>query len=135
MLYRIAKKTAGDEGQRPIIYLVSSVERLQELDLRFVFSDGHGLPAITRWFDDPARLDDLDWETIQSRYWVDTEEDPDRCRRKQAELLVHRFVPWEALLGMAVIDEDMLKEVEARLGDGVEMISRLRIRRDWYYDE
>jgi ssDNA thymidine ADP-ribosyltransferase, DarT len=130
MLYRLART----EGQGRVVYLVSSVERLQELKLRFVYSDGHGLPAITRWFDDPAHLDGLDWETILSRFWFDTEEDPDRCRRKQAELLVHRFVPWEALLGIAAISEEMLEEVRARLGETLGQMPYLRVRPDWYYE-
>ena len=48
MLYRIWKGTVPCEGgQRSVVYLVSSVEKLQELHIPFVFSDGHGLSAIT----------------------------------------------------------------------------------------
>lgn len=36
-----------DEGQAPLIYLVTSVERVQESGCQFVFSDGHGLAAYT----------------------------------------------------------------------------------------
>lgn len=136
MLYRISRGTvpcAG--GQRSVIYLVSSVEKLRELGLRFVFSDGHGLSAITRWSDDPEDLDRLDWEQILSRFWFDTEEDPDRCRRKQAELLVYGAVPWEALLGIAVLDEEMKAEVEARLRGEMAVMPYVRVRRDWYYGD
>jgi ssDNA thymidine ADP-ribosyltransferase DarT-like protein len=134
MLYRIWKGTVPCEGgQGSIVYLVSSVERLQELKLRFVFSDGHGLSAITRWYDDPANLSQLDWEAILSHYWFDTEEDPDRGRRKQAELLVHRSLPWEALLGVAVIDEGVRVDVAARLQSFLETTPYVRVRRDWYY--
>ena len=134
MLYRIAKGTVRCEGgQRSVVYLVSSVEKLNELGLRFVFSDGHGLSAITRWYEDPEALDRLDWEQIQSRFWFDTEEDPDRCRRKQAELLVHGAVPWPALLGVAVLDEEMQAEVEARLRGEVETMPYVKVRPDWYY--
>jgi hypothetical protein len=115
------------------VYLVSSVEKLRELRLRFVFSDGHGLSAITRWYDDPEDLDRLDWEQILSRFWFDTEEDPDRCRRKQAELLVYGAVPWQALLGIAVLDEVVRVDVEARLRGAVETMPYVRVRPGWYY--
>ena len=134
MLYRIWKgEVAYQGGQRPILYLVSSVERLQQLDLPFVFSDGQGLSAFTRWYEDPARLDELDWSTIYSSMWRSTEDDPDRRRRKQAEVLVHRFLPWEALLGVAVADEDMKAEVEGRLRRSGKQAPYLRTRPDWYY--
>lgn len=95
LLYRIWKNQVGgyQEGQRPVIYLVTSVEKLQELEVSFVFTDGHSLAAMTGWFDDPAHLTDLPWEDIRADFWFDTPEDPDRGRRKQAELLVHEFVP------------------------------------------
>lgn len=134
MLYRIWKGAVSYEGgQRPVVYLVSSVERLQELSLRFVFSDGHSLSALTSWYDDPAALDDLDWETIQTNSWADTEEDPDRCRRKQAELLVYEFVPWAALLGIAVMDEEIQRQVEDRLRGELPTLPYINIREDWYY--
>lgn len=134
MLYRISRGTVTYEGgQRPIVYLVSSVERLQELGLRFIFSDGHSLSAISRWYDDPADLSHLDWETVQASFWFDTEDDPDRCRRKQAELLVYEFVPWEALLGIAVLDEEMRKVVEALLREELGTLPYINVREDWYY--
>lgn len=136
MLYRIWKgEVEFGGGQRPIVYLVSSVERLQELGLQFVFSDGHGLAEITRWYDEPDQLDHLDWTAIQARFWLDTEEDPDRCRRKQAELLIHRFVPWEALVGIAVLDQEMARELETRLESVVAEIPYLNARPDWYYGD
>lgn len=136
MLYRIWKGTVPCEGgQRAVVYLVSSVEKLQELNLPFVFSDGHGLSAITRWYDNSADLDRLDWEAALSRFWFDTEDDPDRGRRKQAELLVHGSLPWEALLGIGVLNEPMRADVEARLAEVVTPLPRLRIKEDWYYLE
>jgi hypothetical protein len=134
MLYRIWKGAVKYEGgQRPVVYLVSSVERLQELGSRFVFSDGHSLSALTRWYDNPAALSHLDWDTVQTSHWADTEDDPDRCRRKQAELLVYQFVPWDALLGIAVMDESMQKKVEDLLRNELSALPYVNIREDWYY--
>ncbi len=135
MLYRIWKnEVAGyEDGQRPIIYAVTSVERLQELGVDFVFTDGHSLAELTDWFDDPARLADLPWDDIEADYWFDTPEDPDRGRRKQAELLVHELVPWNALVGLAAIDDEMVAEVAKRLGAlGLEP-PHLKAMPRWYY--
>ncbi|HEC42736.1 MAG TPA: DUF4433 domain-containing protein [Bacteroides sp.] len=51
-------------------------------------------------------LDDLDWDTIRSKRWFDSEEDPDRKRRKQAELLVHQEIPIEAIHAIGVYNQN-----------------------------
>lgn len=66
-----------------LIYFVTSLDRVQEADLSFVFSDGHATKAFTRIHDDPASLDKVDWPLMQEQYWSDTGEDPDRGRRRQ----------------------------------------------------
>ena len=40
------------EGQEPLIYLVSSCQRVTASGAGFVFTDGHGLATFTSWFDD-----------------------------------------------------------------------------------
>jgi hypothetical protein len=71
MLYRIEADPSlcPPEGAGSIIYLVSSVDRIAELGLSYVFSDGHGLQAITKWYEDPERLDTLDWVAITASFW------------------------------------------------------------------
>ena len=59
------------EGQEPLIYLQTTVQAVIGAGRRFVFSDGHGIAAFTHWFDDLARLDQVDWEMVYQRYWRD----------------------------------------------------------------
>ncbi|MEK4253339.1 DarT ssDNA thymidine ADP-ribosyltransferase family protein [Ureibacillus sp. FSL K6-2830] len=49
---------------------------------------------------------------MKELYWADTEEDPDRKRRRQAEFLVHRQVPTDLFTVFAVIDEEMKDKVK-----------------------
>ena len=102
--------------------------------LDFAFTDGHGIAAFTQFFDDLANLDKIDWKTVGLRYWADTPDDNDRQRRKQAEFLVHRHVPWELTHGIAVIDEPMKSRVEAILENHAEAHQPIvRVLRKWYY--
>lgn len=78
-----------DQGQTPVVHLVSSVERIRATGHRFVFTDGHATMAFTRFFDEIRHLDQVDWPLMQETYWNDTDEDPDRKRRRQAEFLVY----------------------------------------------
>lgn len=137
MLFQLhTGQVAGyQDGQDPLIYFTSTVQRVEAAGLRFVFSNGHGFARFTDWFDDPARLGtDLDWAAVYARQWNDTPEDPDRQRRKQAEFLVHRFCPWALIDRVAVVStvaEGRVTEIFA----GVDPALRrpVEVRRDWYY--
>lgn len=122
------------EGQEPVIYLVSSIARVDAAGRPWVFSDGHGLAALTSWYDTPDCLGEVDWSLVGERYWADKPEDNDRQRRKQAEFLVWQHLPWSAIAGIAVMNEKMKARVESILATepmarGMKVVAR----RDWYY--
>ena len=58
-----------NDGQEPLIYLVSTLEKVVEDNLRFVFSDGHGIAIYTSWYDDINNLDKIDWAMVNEKYW------------------------------------------------------------------
>jgi hypothetical protein len=120
------------DGQQRIIYIVSSVEKIEECQLDYVFTDGHAAMAFSEFYDQPPDLDKIDWEVMHSRYWNDTPEDGDRKRRRQAEFLVYNFLPLEAILGIGVYNESVKKEAVKLLAPKRVQIS-VRVFRDWYY--
>lgn len=124
-----------NEGQEPLIYLVSTAQTVRDAEAGFVFSDGHGIVAYTKWFDDLADLDQVDWSMVYQRYWRnDPESAMDRQRRKQAEFLVHRFCDWALIQEIAVINDTMRSRVEKIMGQFERGLRRpVRIRADWYY--
>lgn len=122
------------EGQRPLIYLVTTVEAVQASGTAYVFSDGHGLAAFTGWFDNPADLGEVDWEMVEQRYWADTLEDDDRQRRKQAEFLVHQFLDWSLIKGIAVINAEVKQQVETVLAAYPHRHQpHVKVLPGWYY--
>ena len=123
-----------NEGQEPLIYLVSTCQAVQDSGARFVFSDGHGLAFFTEWFDDLAKLDKVDWTLVHERYWRDTIRDGDRQRRKQAEFLVHQSCSWSLIGRVAVIDTTVKARVEAILASYPAELNRpVIVRPNWYY--
>lgn len=94
--------------QQEIIYLVTSFSKIQELGCTYVFSDGHGYAAITRWFNNPDGFEELDWDMIYANQWYDTEEDSDRKRRKQAEFLVDNELTLRAIEKIVVYNQNSL---------------------------
>lgn len=122
------------KGQSPIVYLLSSMERVKAAGRPWVFSDGHGLAALTSWYDDPARLDEVDWDLVGARYWADTPDDNDRQRRKQAEFLVWKHLPWSAVAGIAVLNDAAKARVEvATARYPIAAGTRVLVKRGWYY--
>lgn len=136
MLYRLWQGgVAGySEGQQPLVYLVSKVSAIAKAGLRFVFSDGQGIAKQTSWYDDVSNLDKVDWASVHAADWRDSEDDPDRKRRKQAEFLVHGFCPWAAIIGVAVINERAKGLVGRVLGQyGPPLGKPVKVWPNWYY--
>ena len=135
MLFSISKGNVEgfDGGQRSIVHLVSTVQAVQAAKLDFVFTDGHGIMALTVFYDDLAQLDEVDWQLMNSDYWSDTDYYPDRKRCRQAEFLVHRRVPVELIREIGVIDQHKKAETEALLAESGLPIPLVVVKRSWYY--
>jgi len=136
MLYAIHKDNIETYrgGQQSIVYLVSELVRVQQAGLTFVFTDGHAIMQFSEFYNDVADLDKIDWPLMQAKLWTDTDEDPDRKRRRQAEFLLHRRCPWSLISGIGVFDEAMQLRVEGLLNSlKPEHLPRVKVLRDWYY--
>lgn len=119
-------------GQADIVYLVSSAESVATSGLEFVFTDGHGIMALSEFYDNLENLDAIDWDVMKGRYWADTDDDPDRKRRRQAEFLVYGSFPWERIEMIAVMN----KEIGSKMKDTISHATkkpRIEVKPEWYY--
>ena len=122
------------EGQEPLIYLVSSAQAVQKSGAPFVFSDGHGIAAFTTWYSKLEDLGQVDWNTVNARYWADTLDDMDRQRRKQAEFLVYGHCDWSLIKTIGVLNEKARSKIQQILSGFNTSVRRdVNIRNDWYY--
>jgi hypothetical protein len=95
MLYNL-KTGYGEtecQPQHELVYIVSQLPVVTTHCQKWLFTDGHARDRLTTFYDDLSQLDCIDWETVQTQYWRNTEADPDRQRRKQAEFLVRNYLP------------------------------------------
>ncbi|MCL6586707.1 MAG: DUF4433 domain-containing protein [Anoxybacillus sp.] len=134
MLYAIHKgRVEGyEKGQDEIVYLVSRTDLICRSGLAYMFTDGHAIMGFTDFYNDLMDLNKIDWEVMQSQFWFDTEEDPDRKRRRQAEFLVHQFVPVELIVGIAVKHNGSKQTVE-KLLQQCHYDKQVAVRPHWYY--
>lgn len=133
MLYAIHKGyvTHYTGSQDEIVYLVSSVQAVLQRGLNFVFTDGHPVIRMTRFFNNTTDLNQVDWQVMRSRAWHDTDADPDRKRRRQAEFLVHRFFPWDLVEMIVVRGIDVRERVLGYLAGA--SYPPVYLRSSWYY--
>jgi hypothetical protein len=134
MLYVISRGGVEGytDGQEAVIHLRSTAEAVKKAGLSWVFTEGHADMDYTDFFDDLKDLDKIDWNLMEAKYWRDTDDDPDRKRRRQAEFLVHEFFPWELVSYIGVYDRSIAGTVGKLLkGDG----PKVGVERGWYYDD
>ncbi len=122
------------DQQPSLVYLVSTVQRVVDAGLGWVFSDGHGIARYTQWFERIEDLDKVDWVAVNSIIWKDTVDDMDRQRKKQSEFLVHEACPWAVIGEIGVCNYWALQRVESVLSGFPPMMCRpVHIQRAWYY--
>lgn len=136
MLYAISRGNvpAYQDGQNPLVYLVTDLDRLQKVGCRFVFTDRNAYYQTATYAEDPAELDQLvDWELMEATMWNNTAAEPDRMERRMAELLVHESVPFSAVLAVgvrsaAIASASAVAEVLGTLDDPPPVL----VRPKWY---
>ena len=119
MLYNIKNgfQNVTKRTQDEIIYLVTSYEKIAESGKPYIIYDGHAYHRMSRPFNTYEGLSYIDWRVIASNSWFDTEADPDRKRRKQAELLVYKSLPFNMVPGIATFSEIACDKVKGIVED------------------
>lgn len=133
MLYCIWK--GFDVEQRPqedIIYLISTIQKIQELKASFLFTDGHSFAAYTQFFNDVKSLNQVDWKTVNLVRWNNTPTDSDRKRRKEAECLVHKEIPFKSIIRIAVYNESAFNYISSVLKKN-KITLPVNTEPGWYY--
>lgn len=114
-----------------IVIFVSSLPLLAAQGVPFVFTDRH---AVTNplFSSDLADLGRLPWSDLQNADFRRDPENPGKFECYQAEALVHRHLPVEALQGVACYNDDVREAVQntiVQAGASVKAVTR----RGWYF--
>ncbi|MGH8616025.1 MAG: type II toxin-antitoxin system toxin DNA ADP-ribosyl transferase DarT [Gammaproteobacteria bacterium] len=115
-----------------IVIFVSSLHRLAELGIPFIFTNQHAYPPMAEYFSDLGQLGRIDWSLLQSRDFKHDPDDPGKKERYQAEALVWKHVPVDALLGICCNTTTIAEEIQAHLkARGCDL--RTLVRPRWYF--
>lgn len=98
-----------------IIILVSSLHRLQELQIPFIFTDKHAYYQWANFYDNLIHIDQIDWPILQAIDFKRDPNDPAKFERYQAEALAYGHCPVEALIGIMCYNNAVKSELETLL--------------------
>jgi hypothetical protein len=85
---------------RDIVILATSLPRLASQGIPFVYTDRHAYLVTARFSSDLGDLDWIDWKNLRESNFSHDPDDGGKMERYQAEALIHRHLPVEALAGM-----------------------------------
>jgi hypothetical protein len=88
-----------------IVILVSNLHLVQKLGLPFVFTNGHAYYAWSNFYTDLSDLSEIDWPLLQTRNFRRDPDDPAKFERYQAEALIYRQFPIQAIAGIVCYTE------------------------------
>ena len=114
MLYVV--KNSGTP-QKDLIYLMTNTEKIASSKLPFVYTDGHAIMFLSSFYNSLDDLDCIDWDVMDSEYWNDTVDFPDRKRKRQAEFLIHQALPLQYITGIATYNTATKLNVEELVQD------------------
>jgi hypothetical protein len=134
MLYNIKTGWGGirKRENREIVIMVSSLHRLTEKGVPFLFTDPHAYLVAAQFYSDLARLDQIDWDMLQRRDFKNDPDDPSKKERYQAEALVHKHLPIEALSGFVCYNDEALNVVTTAL-TARQLTTKVVKKSDWYF--
>ena len=115
-----------------IVIFVASVRRLAELGGPFVLTDRHAYLQAAEYANDLQGLERIDWGILQARDFKRVGDNPGKIERYQAEALVHRHLPLDALTGLVCYGPDQKAALEAEM-DRRKVPLKVATRPDWYF--
>jgi hypothetical protein len=134
MLYNIQNGYNNVTKRKPedIIYLITNFETVKESKSEFVFTDGHGYHNLSQFFNQEIDLKEVDWKTVNLMRWNDSEEDPDRKRKKQAEFLIYEEVPLSMIKAIVVHNENAKTNILTKLAEN-NIECNVVVKLNYYY--
>jgi ssDNA thymidine ADP-ribosyltransferase, DarT len=115
-----------------IVIMVSSLHRLTEENIKWLFTDRHAYLQAAQFYDSIEALDVIDWPMLRERNFRRDPNRPDSFERYQAEALVYGHLPIKALLGLVCYDDvtsSQLRKHIAQRGSELKVVTRPK----WYF--
>lgn len=134
MMYNIYTGRSGvvQRQRDEVCILVSSLHKVHQLGVPFVFTDRHAYTTLAKYSNNIADLSFIDWPLLRSRNFKRNPEDPEQIERYQAEALVYQHLPVSGLLGVICYTDEVKAMLETNAKNvGINM--DIRVLPNWYF--
>ncbi|HZK82274.1 MAG TPA: DUF4433 domain-containing protein [Humisphaera sp.] len=115
-----------------IAIIVTSLHKVAEEGLDFVFTDRHAYMATAEFSRNLKDLTRIDWTLLQSRNFKRDPDDTGKFERYQAEALIHKVVPVSALSGIVCHGPPQQAKVQKEIAN-LSLQVKVVARPDWYF--
>lgn len=112
--------------------MVSSLHEIKKRGIQFLFTDRHAYLVAAQYYSDLARLDQIDWSTLQGRDFKNDPDDPGKMERYQAEALIHKHAPLDALAGFVCYSDSVVGMINDSLATR-KLTSKVLKKTNWYF--
>ena len=104
MLYLIMNGYANvvRRSQIDIVYIVIDFKSVVNNGLDYVFTDRNAKIAVANYYESEHDFNKLNWNTIKSKNWKNTEDDYEKEDLKQAEFLIRNHIPISCIHALVV---------------------------------
>jgi len=129
MLYAIKQERVTGIEMKSVIFFQTTAQEIKAAGKSFVFTDGHGIMALTDYYNDLKELHNVPWGVIHAKYWNDF---PDGRRERQSEFMVQNTVEWNLIKKIGVYDKSMKDRVD-QIMNNLANKPPVEIERNWYF--
>ncbi len=115
-----------------ILILVSSLFKVSELGIPFVFTDEHAFLKTASFFTRQEDLARIDWPLLNSRLFKHDPDDPGKKDRYQAEALVWKHLPLQAVLAICSYTDQVNQWIQLELTRR-KLDIKTSVQSNWYF--
>lgn len=117
---------------KDIVILVTSLKKLTELNLSYLYTDRHAYLTAANFYDSLDSINEIDWAILQRKDFKRDIDDPEKVERYQAEALVHQSLDIDSLTGMVCYTGEVKEQLEALVAErGLDLV--IHVRKNWYF--
>jgi len=115
-----------------IVIFVSSLPYIAARGIPFIFTNQHAYPLMAQYFTSLSELGEIDWPLLQQRDFKHDPDDPGKKERYQAEALIWKHVPVDALQGVCCYTSAAEKTIKAE-AERRNLSFKVGVQPGWYF--
>ncbi len=133
LLNIVTGRNVQQRQKSDIVILVSSLAKVEEAAIPYLFTDRHAYLINANFSNNKDHLATMiRWDLLQARDFKRDAEDPEKSERYQAEALIHKHLPVDALLGVVAYNDTVINEIQA-LVDERQLDLGVYSRPSWFF--